>query len=206
MSVFDPSRRQLLIRSGALAGAAALASLPGSALLATPAYPASSHSKTPTGEEIRKAYRRFRANQARVLTGGPSPNGWEMEKATDGDGTIWSRPVPVTPLEGVTVRIGAPEAVLVHVIRRFHYEIDELRKGDVAGWRSPGTVRKGLPEGNLASGTAVRIRPATTRRASRAASSPSRRSCSATSSPSSAAWSAGAGTTGSRTSRSSTSP
>ncbi|MFT9478196.1 twin-arginine translocation signal domain-containing protein [Streptomyces sp. Mo3] len=28
MSVFGPSRRQLLIRSGALAGAAALASLP----------------------------------------------------------------------------------------------------------------------------------------------------------------------------------
>ncbi|MCG0286457.1 hypothetical protein [Streptomyces sp. PSAA01] len=159
MSVFDPSRRQLLIRSGALAGAAALASLPGSALLATPAYAASSHSKTPTGEEIRKAYRRFQANQARVLTGRPSPNGWEMEKVTDGGGTIWSRPVPGTPLEGVTVRIGAPEAVLVHVIRRFHYEIDELRKGDVVGWRSPGTVRKGLPEGNLASGTAVRIRP-----------------------------------------------
>lgn len=85
MSVFDPSRRQLLIRSGALAGAAAL---PGSALLATPVYAASSHSKTPTGEEIRKAYRRFRANQARVLMGRPSPNGWEMEKVTDGDGTI----------------------------------------------------------------------------------------------------------------------
>ncbi|CAM5630015.1 Lipoprotein OS=Streptomyces antimycoticus OX=68175 GN=SSPO_062030 PE=4 SV=1 [Streptomyces antimycoticus] len=45
------------------------------------------------------------------------------------------------------------------MIRRFHYEIDELRKGEVAGWRSPGTVRKGLPEGILASGTAVRIRP-----------------------------------------------
>ncbi|WP_413101460.1 hypothetical protein [Streptomyces sp. Inha503] len=46
MSVFDPSRRQLLARSGALFGAAALASLPGSALLATPAYAASSHSKS----------------------------------------------------------------------------------------------------------------------------------------------------------------
>lgn len=46
------------------------------------------------------------------------------------------------------------------MIGRFHYEIDELRKGDVVGWRSPGTVRKGLPEGNQASGTAVRIRHA----------------------------------------------
>ncbi|MFT9478195.1 hypothetical protein [Streptomyces sp. Mo3] len=94
-----------------------------------------------------------------MLTGRPSPNGWEMEKVTDGGGTIWSRPVPGTPLEGVTVRIGAPEAVLVHVIRRFHYEIDELRMSDVVGWRRPGAVRKGLPEGNQASGTAVRIRP-----------------------------------------------
>lgn len=94
-----------------------------------------------------------------MLTGRPSPNGWEMEKVTDGGGTIWSRPVPGTPLEGVTVRIGAPEAVLVHVIRRFHYEIDELRKGDVVGWRRPGAVRKGLPEGNQAFGTAVRIHP-----------------------------------------------
>ncbi|CAM5630066.1 Lipoprotein OS=Streptomyces antimycoticus OX=68175 GN=SSPO_062030 PE=4 SV=1 [Streptomyces antimycoticus] len=110
MSVFDPSRRQLLIRSGALAGAAALASLPGSALLATPAYAASSHSKTPTGEEIRKAYRRFRADQARVLMGRPSPHGGELVKATGGAGTCRSRPVPGTPLEGVTVRIGAPVA------------------------------------------------------------------------------------------------
>jgi hypothetical protein len=51
------------------------------------------------------------------------------------------------------------EFVLVHVVRRFHYEIDALREGDVVGWRSPTGVRKELPESNQASGTAVQIRP-----------------------------------------------
>ncbi|WP_374223769.1 hypothetical protein [Streptomyces sp. ISL-11] len=55
--------------------------------------------------------------------------------------------------------MGAVEAILVHLIRRFHYEIDELRKGDAVGWRSPGSTRNGLPESNQASGTAVQVRP-----------------------------------------------
>lgn len=42
-----------------------------------------------------------------------SPNGWEMEKVADGGGTIWTRPVPGTPLEGVAVRIGEVESLLV---------------------------------------------------------------------------------------------
>ncbi|WP_326698139.1 hypothetical protein OG909_12790 [Streptomyces sp. NBC_01754] len=153
------SRRALLGRTSALAGAAALAAIPGSALLATPAYADSSYSKTPTGEEITKAYRRFQRNKAQVRTDKSSTNGWEMEKTADGGGSIASRPVPGTPLAGVGVRTGDVETVLIHVVRRFHYEISELRRGDVIGWRSPGTVRKGLPEGNQASGTAVQIRP-----------------------------------------------
>lgn len=158
MTDFHLSRRGLLVRSAAVTGAALLASVAGSAVLSTPAY-ADSSATTPTGEDIRKALRRYERNRGRVRSGKPSPNGWEMEKATDGGGSVWTRPVPGTPLDGVAVRIGAVEAVLVHVIRRFHYEIDQLRKGDVIGWRSPGKVRKGLPEGNQASGTAVRIRP-----------------------------------------------
>lgn len=63
------------------------------------------------------------------------------------------------PLAGVAVSIGDVETVLVHVVRRFHYEIDTLRKGEVVGRRKPGQVRKGLPQGNQASGTAVQIRP-----------------------------------------------
>jgi hypothetical protein len=51
------------------------------------------------------------------------------------------------------------EAVLVHVIRRFHYEIDNLLPGDVIGWRLPHTIRKNLAEFNPASGTAVQIQP-----------------------------------------------
>ncbi|MGC0338995.1 hypothetical protein [Streptomyces sp. SLBN-8D4] len=160
MTIPDMSRRALLARTSALVGTAALITLPGSALLATPAYAAdNSHSRTPTGEEIREAYRRFQKNRTRVHTGKPSSNGWEMEKTEDGGGSISSRPVPGTPLTGISVRTGDVETVLVHVVRRFHYEIGELRKGDVIGWRSPGTVRKGLPEGNQASGTAVQIRP-----------------------------------------------
>lgn len=82
-----------------------------------------------------------------------------MEKLTDDHGHVYTRPVPGTPLAGVQVRMGDVETVLTHVIRRFHYEIDELRRGDVIGWRSPGTVRRTLAESNQASGTAVQIRP-----------------------------------------------
>ncbi|WP_043684580.1 hypothetical protein [Streptomyces xylophagus] len=160
MSAFNMSRRKLLTHSSALIGASLLASLPGSTLLTSPAYAAdSSADKTPRGEDIRKALKRYRDNQAQVFTGKPSSNGWEMEKVVDGGGTISTRPVPGTPLEGVAVRIGDVESLLIHVVQRFHYEIDQLRKGDVVGWVSPGKVRKGLAEGNQASGTAVRIRP-----------------------------------------------
>ncbi|MFJ6727162.1 hypothetical protein ACIQPQ_19885 [Streptomyces sp. NPDC091281] len=163
------SRRSLLTKSGALAGAAFLASLPGSFALASPAYADSpqapgpagaSGSTTPTGEEIRTAFRRFERGEQRVRTRTASPNGWEMEKVIDGGGSIATRPVPGTPLTGVAVRTGDVETVLVHVIRRFHYEVGEVRTGEVTGWEGPGTVRKGRTEGNLASGTAVRIRPA----------------------------------------------
>jgi hypothetical protein len=160
MTAFDMSRRKLLTQSGAIVGAALLASPPGSVLLSSPAYAVAdaSSARTPRGEDIRKALKRYRDNQARVFTGKPSPNGWEMEKVVDGGGTIWTRPVPGTPLDGVAVRIGEVESLLVHVIQRFHYEVDQLRQGDVVGWVRPGKVRKGLAEGNQASGTAVRIR------------------------------------------------
>ncbi|MDT0346450.1 hypothetical protein [Streptomyces litchfieldiae] len=160
MTIPDVSRRTLLARSSALAGATFLASVPGAALLAAPAYAdSSSYSKTPTGEEISDAFRRVQENQNRVRAGRLSPNGWEMEKTTNGGGNIWTRPTPGTPLTGVTVRIGDAEAILIHVIRRFHYEISELRNDDVTGWRSPSEVRRNWPEGNQASGTAVQIRP-----------------------------------------------
>lgn len=145
-------RRTVLRRAAFITAGAAI----GSQLLATPGYAAA---KNPDPEIVRRAAQKSQKRKEHVLTGIPSKNGWEMEKVANDHGNIYTRPVPGTPLDGVAVRMGDVETVLVHLTRRFHYEIDELRRGDVVGWRSPGTVRKGLPESNLASGTAVQIRP-----------------------------------------------
>lgn len=149
------TRRALLGRAAVITGAAVVASLPACQYLASPAY-AAGNDPSPT---FRKAVRRAQERDRRVPTGKRSVNGWEMEHVADDGGTVYTRPVPGTPLDGVAVRMGDVESVLVYVVRRFHYEIDELRAGDVVGWRSPAKVRKGLAESNQASGTAVQIRP-----------------------------------------------
>ncbi|MGP3952851.1 hypothetical protein [Streptomyces sp. 7N604] len=87
-----------------------------------------------------------------------SANGWPLEKEANHISTVWTRPVAGTGLK-VDVRIGDVELILVHVIRRFHYEVEQIQRIDLAGWRDIGKLRKGLPESNLASGTAVQIRP-----------------------------------------------
>ncbi|MEV0113263.1 hypothetical protein AB0H77_08430 [Streptomyces sp. NPDC050844] len=156
MSTPEISRRTVLARATAITGAAIAASLPTSYLLSSPAYAADAN---PIPEKVREAVRRAQAWTRRVMTGKLSRTGWEMERVADDGGNIFTRPVPGTPLAGVAVRMGDVETLLVHVIRRFHYEIDTLRKGDVIGWRKPGSVHKGLPEGNQASGTAAQIRP-----------------------------------------------
>lgn len=102
--------------------------------------------------------KRLQERHKLTLTGTNSLNGWQMEKTADDHGTICTRPVPGTPLTGVRVRTGAAEAILVHLIRRFHCEVEALRDGDVIGWRPPTEVRDWLPESNQASGTAVQIR------------------------------------------------
>ncbi|MGC9540906.1 hypothetical protein [Streptomyces sp. UG1] len=137
------SRRVLLARTTAVVGGTALASLVGTPLSASPAH------ATPSDD----------SDSAPVTTGRPSLNGWEMENSADDGGEVWTRPVLGTPLDGVQIRMGDVETVLVHVVQRFHYEVDQLRRGDVESWRSPSKVRKGLAESNLASGTAVQIRP-----------------------------------------------
>ncbi|GGT84324.1 hypothetical protein GCM10010272_31120 [Streptomyces lateritius] len=53
------------------------------------------------------------------------PNGWPLESATDASGTVWTRQVPGSSV-AVALRLGEPAVVLVHVIRRYHYEIDTL--------------------------------------------------------------------------------
>lgn len=86
-----------------------------------------------------------------------------MHKAVEGEGAIIQHPIPGTALN-VLVRTGDVGTILVHVIRRFHYEIDALglpgEPNPVEGWLKPSEVRdSALPESNQASGTAVVIRP-----------------------------------------------
>ncbi|MYT09848.1 hypothetical protein [Streptomyces sviceus] len=77
------------------------------------------------------------------------------------------RPTPREPLGtrqvpgssvSVALRIGEAATVLVHVIRRYHYEIDTLVDGEVIGFRPADGTLKGRAT-NHASGTAVAIRP-----------------------------------------------
>ncbi|MEU3619338.1 hypothetical protein ABZ725_44655 [Streptomyces sp. NPDC006872] len=58
----------------------------------------------------------------------------------------------------MALRIGAAATVLVHVVRRYHYEIDTLAHGEVIGFRPADRTLKGYAT-NHASGTAVAIRP-----------------------------------------------
>ncbi|WP_254405278.1 hypothetical protein [Streptomyces sp. AC627_RSS907] len=51
-----------------------------------------------------------------------------------------------------------PRRSLLHVARRFPYEIDQLRADDVTGHRTSRTVRQ-PHESNYLSGTAIAIRP-----------------------------------------------
>ncbi|MFG2135022.1 M15 family metallopeptidase [Streptomyces sp. NPDC048751] len=86
-----------------------------------------------------------------------SANGWPIATTPpNADGSIWTCPVPGAGF-GIDLAIGDAETILVHVVRRFHYEIEALRDGDVIGYRPPAQT-KGY-DTNHASGTAVDIRP-----------------------------------------------
>jgi hypothetical protein len=91
-----------------------------------------------------------------ALTGKNSPNGWPINIDADAGGGVWTRPLVGT---GSTVEIafGDAEMILLHVARRFHYEIDTLRPHDVIGFRKPADL-KGY-QLNHASGSAIDIRP-----------------------------------------------
>lgn len=160
------TRRHTLI---AAAGVTAAAGLAGTGLLASPAAAAPpSAAPAPVAPEpfrndaLKAALRRAEARRRRLDTGRPSANGWEMQKAVDAHGDIVTRDVPGTGLS-VEVRSGEAEALLVHVVRRFHYEVDALDRdepGALVGWVPPASVRDSRrPESNQASGTAVVIRP-----------------------------------------------
>ncbi|MFI2077638.1 hypothetical protein [Streptomyces triculaminicus] len=157
MSPTGITRRHALT---AAAGVVAAASLASTGLLATPAIAAPQSLRN---DELKKALRRVEARRRRLLTGRPSANGWEMQKAADDGGDIVTRHVAGTGLN-LSVRMGDPETVLVHVIRRFHYEVDALglrgEPNPVEGWVAPSAARNSrLPESNQASGTAVVVHP-----------------------------------------------
>ncbi|MEU7044337.1 hypothetical protein AB0A77_25210 [Streptomyces varsoviensis] len=114
-------------------------------------------------DELKEALRRVEARRRRLLTDRPSANRWEMQKAIDDGGDIVTRHIPGTGLN-VSVRTGDTATVLIHVIRRFHYEVDVLglhgEPKPIEGWVAPSVVHDSrLPESNQASGTAVVIRP-----------------------------------------------
>ncbi|MFJ3975696.1 hypothetical protein [Streptomyces sp. NPDC090021] len=144
------SRRTVLRRAAFVAVGVAVGSQ-----LATPAHAVG---PAPDPAHVRDAIKKAQEREKRVQTGIPSTNGWEMEKVADDHGSVYTRPVTGVPVGGIQMRMADVETVLVHVVRRFHYEVETLRGGDVTGWAQPDSVRKGLPESNLASGTAVRIR------------------------------------------------
>ncbi|BBJ41284.1 hypothetical protein SSPO_040020 [Streptomyces antimycoticus] len=157
MSPTDLPRRHALTAAAGVTVAAALAS---TGLLAAPALAAPQPLRN---DELKEALRRVEARRRRLLTGRPSANRWEMEKGTDDGGDIATRPVPGTGLN-VSVRTGDTATVLVHVIRRFHYEVATLglhgEPNPIEGWVAPSAVRDSqLPEANRASGTAIVIRP-----------------------------------------------
>ncbi|WP_416965193.1 hypothetical protein [Streptomyces sp. Agncl-13] len=65
-----------------------------------------------------------------------SANGWTVEANADRDSQVWTSAVAGTGLS-VPLWIGDVGAVLVHVVRRFHYEVQELAAVGLACGRAP---------------------------------------------------------------------
>nr|WSZ96935.1 twin-arginine translocation signal domain-containing protein [Streptomyces sp. NBC_00857] len=87
----------------------------------------------------------------RTWKGSKSKNGWPiLDEATtfsiEGSG------------QKVSLIEGDAATILLHVARRFHYEVDSLRTGDVRGWTSDRKVTEAY-ESNYLSGSAIAIRP-----------------------------------------------
>ncbi|MCX3060394.1 hypothetical protein [Streptomyces beihaiensis] len=83
--------------------------------------------------------------------GGKSRNGWPV---------LSEAPSHVIEGSAQQVRLADGDAavLLLHVARRFHYEIDSLRSGDVEGWTAHAHVTQPY-ESNYLSGSAMAIRP-----------------------------------------------
>ncbi|MFE7777249.1 hypothetical protein ACFU5O_25830 [Streptomyces sp. NPDC057445] len=128
MIVHELSRRRFVGATGGVAGAVVLGSL-------GTAGPAAAAGPAPAG----------------VWQGARSANGWPILEEAEEFGIEGS---------GHTVRLADGDAavILLHVARRFHYEIDQLRAGDVHGHTRSRRAHERY-ESNHLSGTAIAIRP-----------------------------------------------
>jgi len=134
------SRRRLLAVVGAAAaGTAASATLPAAAS-AVPS-PAAGTGAAPT---------RWAAAR--------SQNRWPVvDRASAGAFRVEGSDATATLLAGAG-RPSDAAIVLLHVARRFHYEVAPLAEGDVHGYRTDRTTTAGF-ESNHLSGTAIALRP-----------------------------------------------
>ncbi|MCC3650761.1 hypothetical protein LIX60_04560 [Streptomyces sp. S07_1.15] len=127
----DLSRRRVLGTAGSLAGAATLGLLDIAPVAAS----------TPARTDQR----------ATSWRGSRSANDWKIladatSHTIEGSG------------QSVRLADGDAATVLLHVARRFHYEIDQLRRKDVTGHTTSRRVRQ-PHQSNYLSGTAISIRP-----------------------------------------------
>ncbi|WP_314252550.1 hypothetical protein [Streptomyces sp. DSM 40907] len=83
---------------------------------------------------------------------GTSANGWPVVKATGQHRVEGAGALTASVLDGDVA------TVFLHVIRRYHYEIAMLEKGEVTGHTTQRTVAQAY-ESNHLSGTAIAIRP-----------------------------------------------
>lgn len=132
MMMGELTRRRFVGATAGVAGAAALTSL----LPATAAVAAE-----PAGA----------AGAAGSWAGEISGNGWPILEAPESFGVEGSD-------QEVRLAGGDAAVVLLHVARRFHYEIGELRSGEIHGWTSGRRVAQDY-ESNYLSGTAIAVRP-----------------------------------------------
>ncbi|MDI2020247.1 hypothetical protein SAMN05660916_00853 [Arthrobacter sp. 31Cvi3.1E] len=86
-----------------------------------------------------------------------SANGWSVVSTANEAAGVWTRTVPGSAAS-LAVRVGDPETILVHVARRYNYEIRSLGDRDVEGFVPLDQLPSGVSS-NLASGTAMRILP-----------------------------------------------
>jgi hypothetical protein len=91
-----------------------------------------------------------------------APHARTWDRRTSRNGWPVLDHAPVFRIEGspASVRLADGDAatILLHISRRFHYEIDELRKGDVHGHTAVRKIAQPY-ESNYLSGSAMAIRP-----------------------------------------------